>query len=44
MSFETLIIIICAIYVVGYVLRYEINWQWAGFNKIKKWFRKKGCK
>lgn len=44
MDLETLIILICAVYLVIYLLVYEVNWQWSGFKKIKKLFRKKGCK
>ena len=44
MSLDTLIISVCAIYLVFYVLVYEVNWQWIGFKKLKKLFRQKGRK
>lgn len=44
MSLETFIIIVCVIYIAIYIPVFEINWQWVGFKKLKKLFRKKGRK
>jgi hypothetical protein len=36
MNLETLIGLLCAIYVVGYLAIYEINWKYI-WKVIKKW-------
>ena len=43
MALENFIIGFCAVFGVVYFLIFEINWQWEGFDKIKRWI-KKGCK
>ena len=40
MELETVLIILCAAYIIPYILINEINWQWEGFDKFKKKGRK----
>ena len=39
MGLKTFACLVLAIPAVIYFLIYEINWQWEGFDKIKKWFK-----
>ena len=33
MTLDTLISLVCAIFVIAYILVFEVNWHWIGFKK-----------
>ena len=36
MELETILVILCAVYIIPYILINEINRQWEGFDRFKK--------